>query len=273
MLRTLLNVCGALLLFGTLQATPDFLGDRGTLSLSAAESVVFVGITGDYKAMPADHLTIYLSEEKDLEFVGESIRAMGDPTRRVFAVRTDDAKKLLKTMKAPLKKKGFKAYQLEATVVEPLKQDGKALRTAQRTVEADKKVWTMWSTRRTPGVWVFHETKLSGKQVEGLFRKTEAKVAFYHQEFEFSTTEGADYPALTAAAEEKLDALRVAVREEKLVLDLYLRDLNSMLILENANGTKTYLCPDIVKPFLGTGAAASLDWAVTLESEGFPFVD
>lgn len=272
-MRTLINVCGALLLFGTLQATPDFLGDRGTLSLEAAERVVFLGITGDFKEMPAEHVVTYLSEEKDLEFVGDSIRAMGDPTRRVFAVRTEDSKKLLKAVKAPLKKKGFKAYHLNATAVTPLKQDAKAMRTAQRTVEADKKVWTMWGTRRAPSIWVFHESKLSGKKVEGLFRKTDAKVAFYHQEFAFSTTEGADYAALTAAAQEKLDALKVAVREEKLVLDLYMRDLDSMLILENANGTKSFLCPDIVKPFLDTSAAASLAWDVTLENEGFPFVD
>jgi len=273
MLRTLTQVCGALLLFGTLQATPDFLGDRGTLSLSAAERVVFLGITGEYKEMPAEHLVTYLSEEKDLEFVGKSIRAMGDPNRRVFAVRTDDAKKLVKTVKAPLKKKGFKAYQLQATVVTPLKQDARAMRTAQRTVEAEKKVWTMWGTRRTPSIWVFHEPKLSGKQVEGMFRKTDAKVAFYHQEFEFSTTEGADYDALTTAAKEKLDAIKVAVREEKLVLDLYLRELDNMLLLENTNGTKHFLCPNIVESFLDTSAAASLNWAVTLENEGFPFVD
>lgn len=273
MLRTLTQVCGAVVLFGSLQATPDFLGDRGTLSLSAAESVVFLGITGDYKEMPAEHLAVYLEQEADVELVGESIRAMSDPSRRVWAVRTAEPKKLAKSLRKPLMKKGFKGTQLRATVVEALGKDDSSLRSAQRSVEREDKIWTIWGTRRAPGVWVFHDKKLTSKKVEGLFRKTKAKVAFYHQEFEFSTTEGADLPTLTTAAEENLDSVRVCIREECLVLDLFLRDLDSLLLLENAKGTKRYLCPDIVDPFLGTSAAASLEWAVTLENKGFPFVD
>jgi len=273
MIRTLLLVCGTVLLFGALQASPDFLRDRGTLSLSAAESVIFLGISGDYKAVSAEDLAIRLAGDEDIEFVGKSIRAMGDRSRRVWAIRTDEPKKAAKKLKKPLKKLGFKVSKLKLSVVQPLKSDSKALRTASRTVEGDKKVWAVWADRRSPGVWVFHETKLSGKKVEAMFRKTAAKVAFYHQEFEFSTNEGADLPALTTAAEENLDSLKVLVREDRLVLDLFLRDIDSMLLLENEKGTKQFLCPDIVDPFLGTSAAASLDWAVTLENDGFPFVN
>jgi len=273
MIRTLILVCGTLLLFGALQASPDFLRDRGTLSLSAAESVVFLGISGDYKEVSADDLAIRLAGDEDLEIVGDSIRAMADRSRRVWAVRTSEPKKVAKQLKKPLKKLGFKVTPLQLSVVQPLKNDAKAMRSASRVIEDDKKVWAVWADRRSPGVWVFHESKLSGKKIEGMFRKTDAKVAFYHQEFEFSTNEGADLPGLTTAAEENLDALKVTIREDRLVLDLFLRDIDSMLLLENEKATKKYLCPDIVHPFLGTSAAASLDWAVTLENDGFPFVN
>ncbi|MDA0667252.1 MAG: hypothetical protein O3A95_03575 [Planctomycetota bacterium] len=273
MIRTLLLVCGTVLLFGALQASPDFLRDRGTLSLSAAESVVFLGITGDYREVSAEDLAIRLAGEEDIAFVGESIGAMGDRSRRVWAIRTDEPKKVSKKLDKPLNKLGFKATQLQLSVVQPLQNDAKAMRTASRTIEDDTQVWAVWADRRGPGVWIFHESKLSGKKIEGMFRKTEAKVAFYHQEFEFSTNDGADLPTLTTAAKEKLDSLKVSVREERLVLDLFLRDIDSMLLLENEKGTKQFLCPDIVHPFLGTSAAASLDWAVTLENDGFPFVN
>lgn len=273
MFRTLLLVCGTVLLFGALKASPDILRDRGTLSLSAAESVIFLGITGDYKEVSEEDLAIRLAGDEDVVFVGESIRAMGDRSRRVWAIRTEEPKKVAKKLNKPLKKLGFKATQLQLSVVQPLQNDSKAMRTASRTIEEDKKVWAVWADRRAPGVWVFHESKLDGKKIEGMFRKTDARVAFYHQEFEFSTNEGADLPALTTAAEENLDSLKVLVREERLVLDLFLRDIDSMLLLENEKGTKQFLCPDIVNPFLGTSAAASLDWAVTLENDGFPFVN
>ncbi len=273
MLRTLLKVCGTVLALGALQAAPGALAARGTLSLSSAEHVAFLGISGDYKEMPADHLAIWLEGERDLELVGQSIRALSDPTRRVWAVRTEDPKKLVRSLKGPLKKRGFKLTALHVTVVEALKKDPRAMRTAQRTVEADAKIWTMAGGRRSPAVWVFHDAKLSSKRVEGLFRKTPSKVAFFHQEFEFTTNEGADLPALTTVAEEKLDALKVGIRENHLVLDLFMRDLDSMLLLKNKKGTEQFLCPDIVRPFLGTGAAGSLDWAVTLENDGFPFVN
>lgn len=274
MIRPLLLVCSTVLFYGALQASPDFLRDRGTLSLSAAESVIFLGITGDYREVSADDLAIRLAGEEDIFFVGESIRAMGDRSRRVWAIRTAEPKKVSKKLKKPLKELGFKATQLRLSVVQPLQNDAKAMRTASRTIEeGDKKVWAVWADRRGPGVWVFHESKLSGKAIEGMFRKTEARVAFYHQEFEFSTNEGADFSTLTTAAEENLDSLKVLVRKECLVLDLFLRDIDSMLLLENEQGTKQFLCPDIVDSFLGTSAAASLDWAVTLENDGFPFVN
>ncbi|MFK5955750.1 MAG: hypothetical protein QM477_04800 [Planctomycetota bacterium] len=273
MIRTLILALGSILMFGAVQASPDFLRDRGTLSLSAAESVVFLGIAGDYSEVNADDLAIRLSGELDLVFVGDSIRAMADRSRRVWAVRTGEPKKVVKKLKKPLKKLGFKVTKLQVTVVQPLRNDARAMRSASRVIEGDKKVWTVWADRRSPGVWIFHESKLSGKKIEGMFRKTDAKVAFYHQEFEFSTNQGADLPALTAAAEENLDSLKVCVREDHLVLDLFLRDIDSMLLLENEKHTKQFLCPDIVNPFLGTSAVASLDWAVTLENTGFPFVN
>ena len=187
MLSTLLQICGAAVFTGTLSAAPLLLSnassaapanaaapalsslsavisapvEQSTVSLNNSESVVFLGITGDYKATTADELAEWLLKEKKVVVVGESIRAMGDTSRRVWAVQSEDSKKLMKSLKSGLKKQGFKATPLLATALTPLSDDSRAQKAAMRDVEkAENKVWTLWGGGRDKAVWVFHESKI-----------------------------------------------------------------------------------------------------------------
>jgi hypothetical protein len=184
MARTLILALAATgLLYGAGVAAPaPIAGDPTTTSLSCPTSLVFLGIEGDYKAVTADELHTWLTEEQKQVVFGKDLRALSDPTRRVWALETADAKKLHRSLKSKLQKKGFKATLLQATAVEPLEEDRRAVNSACREVEREDKVWTMWTSRRTPRIWVFHEPKLSGKKVEGLFRKTKSSVAYAHTE-------------------------------------------------------------------------------------------
>jgi hypothetical protein len=308
MLSTLLQFCGTVVISGTLSAAPLTLGgassvlsasaapsalpasasspnltEQSTVSLAKAESVVFLGITGDYKATTADQLAEWMLKEKKVVVVGESIRSMGDASRRVWAVRGEDSKKLVKSLKSGLKKQGFKATPLLATALTPLNDKSRALKAAMRTVEKDeKKIWTLWGGSRDKAVWVFHEKKIDSKKIESMFRKTEAKMSFFHQEFCFksevilgegqATEASAKVEMMGQTAAATMDCLKVTARDGGLVMDLYMRDMTSVLLLSSDNGRHQFLCPNVYKSPVKRLHVPELDWTVTLEERGIPFV-
>lgn len=274
MARTLILALAATgLLYGAGVAAPaPIAGDPTTTSLSCPTSLVFLGIEGDYKAVTADELHTWLTEEQKQVVFGKDLRALSDPTRRVWALETADAKKLHRSLKSKLQKKGFKATLLQATAVEPLEEDRRAVNSACREVEREDKVWTMWTSRRTPRIWVFHEPKLSGKKVEGLFRKTKSSVAYAHTEVSLTPTADVDLESRAKALGESLDALRVSTRDTQLVADLYLRDCDRLLVLHQDGTDKIVLCPpELLKAVPEDGDPAQ--WKVTLDNEGYPFLD
>lgn len=278
MLPALLHLCGTAVLTGALLASP--LDNQSTVPLKTAETLVFLGISGDYKAVSPDDLSAWLAEE-EVVVVGDSIRAMGDFERRVWAVQGKDANKVIKGLKSGLKKKGFKATALKATALTPLDAGSRSLNGAMREVEAqEKKIWTVWSSRRSSAVWVFHEKKITSKKIEGLFRKTKDKMTFHHQEFCFAADLGDGKPQdasfnindMTEAASSACDSLRVVNRDGALAMDLYMRDMESMLLLSSESGRKSYLCPNVWASSLKRLQVEELGWKVTFEDTGFPFV-
>ena len=309
MLSTLLQICGAAVFTGTLSAAPLLLSnassaapadaaapalsslsavtslpvEQSTVSLNKSESVVFLGITGDYKATTADELAEWLLKEKKVVVVGESIRAMGDASRRVWAVQSKDSKKLMKSLKSGLKKQGFKATPLLATALTPLSDDSRAQKAAMRGVEkAEKKVWTLWGGGRDKAVWVFHESKIDSKKIESLFRKTEAKMSFFHQEFCFKsealsgdgkvTEASVNVASMTQTAAATMDCLKVIARDGALVMDLYMRDMSSVLLLSSDNGRHQFLCPNVYDSPVKRLQVPELNWMVTLEGRDIPFL-
>jgi hypothetical protein len=317
MLSTLLQFCGTVAISGTLSAAPllastassalpasavlsatptstaspalsasaasPFFVEQSTVSLNSAESVVFLGITGDYKATTADELAEWLLKEKKVVVVGESIRSMGDASRRVWAVKSEDPKKLVKSLKSGLKKQGFKATPLLATALTPLNDNSRALKAAMRDVEkSEKKIWTLWGGGRDKAVWVFHERKIDSKRIESVFRKTESKMSFYHQEFCFKsdalsgegkvTEASVNVESMSETAAASMDCLKVISRDGGLVMDLYMRDMSSVLLLSSDNGRHQFLCPNVHESPVKRLQVPELNWTVTLEGRGVPFL-
>jgi hypothetical protein len=286
MLSTLLKFCGTVVVGGTLSAasfslssaSPVLDDNQSTVALNSAVSVVFVGIEGDYKATSADELATWLLKEKKIVVVGDSIRAMGDADRRVWAIQSEDCKKTLKGLKSGLKKQGFKATPLVATALSPLQEDSRAMKSAMRDVESnEKKIWT------GKALWAFHESRFESKKVEALFRKTKAKMSFFHTEYCFNSAvmnelkggeasdAGLNVEEITKTAEASLDCLKVSTRDGGLVMDLYMRDVESMLLLKSSNGRHQFFCPNVQKTSIKRLQVPELNWTVTVEDPGMPF--
>ncbi|MDP7061627.1 MAG: hypothetical protein QF489_01670 [Planctomycetota bacterium] len=291
MLYTLLKFCGAVVVSGTLSAAslplssaaPALDGNQSTVALNNAVSVVFVGIEGDYKATSADELATWLLEEKKV-VVGESIRAMNNADRRVWAIQSEDSKKMLRSLKSGLKKQGFKATPLVATALSPLREDMRTMKSAMRDVESkEKRIWTFAGGGRGKALWAFHESRFKSKDVEALFRKTKSKMAFFHTEFCFQSDVKAELnggvPAeadlnveeITKIAAASLDCLKVSTRDGGVVMDLYIRDAESVLLLESSNGRHKFFCPNIQKTSIKRLQVPELNWTVTVENPGMPF--
>lgn len=292
MLLTLLQICGAVVLSGTPSVAPPALSiapsalvsGQSTVSLNSAESVIFLGIAGDYKAMPTEELSAWLLEQK-VVVVGESIRALGNADRRVWAVQCSDGKKLLKTLKWGLKKRGFEATSLLATALAPLEDNARALRAATREVEAqESKIWTSWGGGRNQALWVFHESSIDSKKIEATFRKTEATMSFFHQEFYFQSDlvsanggqaaeASVSVDSLTESVSATMDCLKVIARDSGLAMDLYMRDMSSVLLLRTDNGRHQFFCPNVQESAVKRLQVPELNWMVTAEDGGTPFLE
>ena len=79
-----------------------------------------------------------------------------------------------------------------------------------------------------------------------------------------------DLAQLAATASEKLDLARASQAEGYLTLDVYLRDLDSMILMQR--GRHTFACLDVYKPFIKP-LKSETKWIVTFDNSGYPFVD
>lgn len=247
-------------------------GDRDTLPLVASESVVFLGFSGDFAGEAEVRFQEMAGQELGLALLGSPVRSLSDRCRLVWAARTSDAEGIAKKLARPLKEKGYQVTLLRATVFSVLGNPSSAevqrgLRTLDRS---EKRLWACFLALEANLIWLFHEPRLTSARLLDAAREADLKVAFYHQELELEAKEEADVEMLARQASQKLDLLRAGSREKHLVLDVYLRDLPSLLALER--GKKVSACPDVLA-FLRDVPAGRLSWVVTLDNRGYPFVD
>lgn len=247
-------------------------GDRDTLPLVANEVMVFVGLTGDFSGENELRLREYLSRELGLRVVGSPVRSLADKGRQVWAVRTTDPEGLAKEVAGPLKQRGYQATPVRATVMVLLGRpsSGEVQRVLRDLDRQEKKVWASHFDAQEGVVWTFHEPRISAEKLMDEVRRREIKAAFHHQELELAAKEAADLPALAKQAEQNLDLVKAGSRDQALVLDLYLRNVETLLALER--GRRVVACPDVLS-FLGSVPAGKLSWSVTLENRGYPFVE
>ncbi|HEX9794575.1 MAG TPA: hypothetical protein VGC54_11385 [Planctomycetota bacterium] len=273
-LLLLLPAYGSGLSNPTLAARPVF-GDRDTLPLVASESLFFLGIEGDFKGNAIEDMEAYLSGEMGLKLVGKPVRGLANRERVVFGVRSGEAsaEKVVRPLTRPLKKLGYKVEDLRLTALSLIGSNSvSGLQRSLRGVErADSDLWAFSMDAKENLIWGFHGSKFKAEELLEEVRDSGLKASFHHQEFEFGAGEGADLAALTGLAGEKLDLVRATERDNVLVLDLYLRELDRFLALDRKQATMA--CPDIVSPFLQKVPAGKLNWQVTLENRGYPFVD
>lgn len=270
-------VVGAGASIGALHALPGPAPGRVTIPLGGeTEQVVFLGIEGDYRAMEPDKMAELLTTAHELELIGTSLRSETEGDRRVWAVKTNSsAIKLAKTLKRSLDKIEFEVYPVHVTVLSPLASvDLRDVRSAVRLSErAEEKITAIHFDSGTRQMWVFHDPKLKSKKVEKVFRDLEMLIDFHHQEFDLvaggEAKASANLDALNGCAGEKLDLVRSTRREDALVLDVYLRDMESFQVLEL--NKRDYFCPAFAATLLAD-APAGVEWSVTLSNDGFPFV-
>ena len=251
-----------------------------TLPLQRGEIVFFLGISGDFTEGKDQEMQAALSGALGLDILGNPVRSLTSRDRLVWAVRAgegDDPAKMIRKLIRPLKKNGYKPTRVHATVLTPTGRALSAsLRTAARKIERDNpKVWGTFLSSKNRVLWVFHDSKLKGKKVLEGVREAKVKVSFHHQELELqhsANREEASESAATEAAslaKTELDLVGSQIRDGRLILDVYLRDLDHLLLL--AKGRKIILCPDVTPGFFAEGEAGNAAWVVTLDAEGYPF--
>jgi len=280
------SICGLLLLLGPGLAPPQPLpspglygpilpgfGGRQTLALSLNESLIFLGVSGDFqKIAPAD-LEKILREELHLNLVGRPARAFSNREHMVWGVRTAKPDKLVAGLVRPLKKLGFRVERLRASGFSLFNAvSGAVVQRSLREVERkERKVWGASVHPREKLVWVFHEARLSSKKVETLLQSAGLKLNFFHQELVLEAKEEGQGKVLAAEASARLDLVYAREREDRdLVLDVFLRDVDSFLALPR--GKRFYPCPDLT-PFLKKVPGGTVDWKVTFDNAGYPFTD
>ena len=254
--------------------------DTDTLPLQGGKTVFFLGISGDFTEGKDQEMQAALSGALGLDILGNPVRSLTSRDRLVWAVRIeegDDPAKIIRKLIRPLKKNGYKPTRVHATVLTPTGRALSAsLRTAARKIERDNpKVWGTFLSSKNRVLWVFHDPKLKGKKVLEGIREAKVKVSFHHQELELQHSVshgGASESAATEAAslaKNELDLVGSQIRDGLLILDVYLRDLDHLLVL--AKGRKIILCPDVTLGLFAEGEAENAAWMVTLDAKGYPF--
>ncbi len=257
---------------GPVPAAPQF-GGPNKVPIESQEALIFVGIEGDYSNDVELQLRDRLAEEFGLNVIGSPVRSMTDKGQRVWALRTtEEFKTLRKKLLRPMKKEGYTLTELRATAMGAVgRVSGSTLKAQLREFERSQKyVWASHQDYREGIVWLFHEPKLKSDKMLSSLRKASIKLAFHHHEIELEAdAEGLSVNGLEAKAKEELDVCAVANKEDRLVIDFYLRDLDRMMALDR--GRHTVACPDLSKLIGQPGAASG--WVVTIENRGYPFVD
>lgn len=271
MLRTLASFAGGIVVAASL-LTSDALA-QSTMPLQSQERLFYVGVETDYSGIGLEEVTRRLSEDLELTLMGSSLRSLANAQRRIFAVRSADPDATMKTLSRNAKKFDIaNVERLQATVldsgVDPF--SGTTARLVENNLE---KVWASWIGPRGESMWLFHESRLTRRVLEKGLEKFEVRPNFHHRPFELSFTgeKEPDYAALETLAVQKLDLLRASRLEKGLSLDVYLRGVESMLLINH--GGSLHVCPDFASALLSSddkdGAAA---WSVTFYSTGFPFL-
>ena len=257
--------------------------DTDTLPLQGGETVFFLGISGDFTEGKDQEMQAALSATLGLDILGDPVRSLTSRDRLVWAVRAgegDDPSTMVRRLIRPLKKNGYKPTRVHATVLTPTGRALSAsLRTAARKIERDNpKVWGTFLSSKNRVLWVFHDQKLKGKKVLESVREAKVKVSFHHQELELQepanrggTSGSAVATEAASRAKIELDLVGSQIRDGRLILDVYLRDLDHLLVL--AKGRKIILCPDVTPGLFAEAEAENAAWVVTLDAKGYPFKD
>jgi hypothetical protein len=258
-------------LSGTTPAAPQF-GGPSRVPIESKEALIFIGIEGDYSDDVELAMRDRLGEEFSLNVVGSPVRSMTDKGQRVWAIRTEKAfKDLRKELLRPMKKEGYTLTELRATALTTIgRVSGSVLKAQLREFErAEKYVWASHLDFREGTVWVFHEPKLKSDKLLDELRKADIQLAFHHHELSLEAeAEGLSVSGLEESAK-GLDVLAVTAKDNGVVIDVYLRDLDRLMALDR--GRHTVACPDLSRLIGTPGATAG--WVVTIENRGYPFVD
>jgi len=245
---------------------------QSQMPLQSKERLIYVGIEADFAGLGQDEITRRLSEDLELKLIGNSLRSLANAQRRIFALRTADPEVSFKALQRGAKKAEFTAVERLQTSVLDSGVDPFSGTTA-RLVESNlDKVWASWVGPRGETMWLFHESRLTRRTLEKGLEKYEVRPSFHHRPFEllYGGATDPDYSALETVAIEKLDLLRAVRLEKGLSLDVYLHDVDSLLLIEH--GGLTYACPDFVGPLLTAGKQNAQEWSVSFHSGGFPFL-
>lgn len=270
MRRTLVGFVGGLALAAGL-FSPE-LRAQSAMPLQSQERLIYVGIEADFAGLGLEEVVRRLNEDLEVKTVGTSLRSLANAQRRIFALRSGDPEATVKTLTRGAKNAGLtKVERLQATVldsgVDPF--SGTTARLVENNLD---KVWSCWIGQRGETMWLFHESRLPRRVLEKGLEKYDVRPNFHHRPFELSFTgeKEPDYAALETLAVEKLDLLRASRLEKGLALDVYLRGVDSLLLIEH--GGLVHVCPDFVGPLIGTAKEAQAAWTVTFYSTGFPFL-
>lgn len=245
-------------------------GDRETLPLEAKDRLVFLGVQCDYATLGIEEVTRILSEDLGLKPVGESLRSAGNVERRVWAVRCADPEGTCKELKRNAKKSGLVIERLLLSVSES-GREAFGSSTARVVEGLDERIWSGWLGPKGEKLWIFHEAKLTAKLLEKSMKEAKLGASWHHQAFQLSSLSkpAPDLALLESAAAGKLDLMSVTKADAALELDVYLRSLDSMLVLEQEGRTR--FCPDFHGKLIEPTLPGSTGWHLTFSNEGYPF--
>lgn len=261
--RTLSSLVGALALLGGA-------GEPETLPLETADRLVFLGVQADYSTLGMEEVTRILTEDLGLKPVGESLRSASNVERRVWAVRCKDPDLTVKDLKRNAKKSGLLVERLLLSVAEG-GREGFGSASARVLEGQDERIWSGWLGPKGAQLWIFHESKLTTKLLEKFMAGAKLTAAWHHQAFALSSAAqpAADLAALEAVAALKLDLMSATKTESGLALDVYLRSLDSLIILEQPGRVR--FCPDIRGKLIDPTLPESSGWNLTFSNDGYPF--
>jgi hypothetical protein len=244
-----------------------------TYPLETKESLFFMGVEGDFSGELEDALTSRLQSKLKLEFVGKPIRSSITKERKVWAVRTElSSKALAKSLKKELRKSGYKATLLNGTAFSLLaKTSGSTVHRAFRDLaRSESKIWAFDPDSKAEVIWVFHDPKIDSAKLKKSLRETKLKLGFHHIKLGLTAEHSQPSEELVSGVGESLDLVTVKKAGQGLQIDIYLRDIESMMALEEVGSTVA--CPNLQRALLKNGPA-DLAWTVSLENPGFPFAE